>query len=343
MFGTAGKQRLFPLDLQSPGHYEITFSYLRKMGGVLGGFLAGLKGGVTGAPVETHNLPTEVHVNRSPQARRLPGAVQIDPTAEPTEAEEGLVPKMFRERREAARQGHLVGLWEPTDGTGLSFLFTKDGGMFRSDGFGTKYRWLPEDRVELYDDECEQTVQFQVLSLSPLELILKTDGQAGHFKRGVTITEAEMRRRREAADKALKEMGRTAAKVAGGAAAVLALGGLAVLCGVGALASLDSPGGGLAGDSGLDAASGREQSAGSAAGSQSGSQRSQVRMRQAAALVGARIVSQDGSTVVFKKVCERCGNVEPGTTSMSIGSGITSAAFQCSKCRNMQPYQIQFS
>jgi len=181
------------------------------------------------------------------------------------------------------------------------------------------------------------------LSLSPLELILKTDGQAGHFKRGVTITEAEMRRRREAADKALKEMGRTAAKVAGGAAAVLALGGLAVLCGVGALASLDSPGGGLAGDSGLDAASGREQSAGSAAGSQSGSQRSQVRMRQAAALVGARIVSQDGSTVVFKKVCERCGNVEPGTTSMSIGSGITSAAFQCSKCRNMQPYQIQFS
>ncbi len=47
--------------------------------------------------------------------------------------------------------------------------------------------------------------------------------------------------------------------------------------------------------------------------------------------------------MVFKKVCERCGNVEPGTTSQTMGSGILSSAFQPSKCRNMQPYQIQFS
>ncbi len=240
MFGTAGKQRSFPLDLQSPGHYEINFSYPRKMGGVLGGFLAGLKGGVTGASVETHNLPTEVQVNHSPQARRLPGAVQIDPTAEPTEAEEGLVPKMLRQRREAARQALLHGLWEPVTGQALSFMFTKDGAMLRGDGFATKFRWVGDDKLELYADDTDKTAQFTVLSLGEFELILKTGEQSGHFKRGVTITEAELRRRNEEARKRAKEAAENFKNVAFGVASVLAAGGFAVLCGGVAVAAMGS-------------------------------------------------------------------------------------------------------
>lgn len=139
------------------------------------------------------------------------------------------------------RRGHLHGLWEPVDQEGQSFLFTKDGGMYRSDGFGAKYRWAADDKLELYEEGCEQTVQFTLLSLSELEMILKTGGQSCHFKRSQTITEAEMCRRREAALQALASAGRVAANVAGGvakvavgAAAVLAVGGFAVLCGAAA-------------------------------------------------------------------------------------------------------------
>ena len=241
VFGTAGKQRSFPLDLQRPGHYDITFSYPRKVGGVLGGFLAGIKGGVAGASVETHNLPTEVQVNHSPQARRLPGAVQIDPNAEPTEAEEGLVPKMLRERKEAARQALLHGLWEPVSGQALSFMFTKDGAMLRGDGFATKFRWVADDKIELYADDTDKTAQFTILSLGQFEMILKAGEQSGHFKKGVTITEAELRRRNEEARKRAKEAAENVKNVAFGVASVLGAGGFAVLCGGVALAAAASP------------------------------------------------------------------------------------------------------
>jgi hypothetical protein len=249
VLGTAGKQRAFPLDLQRPGHYDITFSYPRKMGGVLGGFLAGLKGGATGASVETHNLPTEVQVNHSPQARRLPGAVQIDPNAEPTEAEEGLVPKMLRERKEAARQALLHGLWEPVTGQALSFMFTKDGAMLRGDGFATKFRWVADDKIELYADDTDKTAQFTILSLGQFEMILKAGEQSGHFKKGVTITEAELRRRQEEARKRAKETAENFKNVAFGVASVLATGGFAVLCGAAAVGMAGGVGDGGGGGS----------------------------------------------------------------------------------------------
>ncbi len=142
------------------------------------------------------------------------------------------------------RRGHLHGLWEPVDREGQSFLFTKDGGMYRSDGFGAEYRWAADDKLELYEDGCEQTVQFTLLSLSELEMILKTGGQSCHFKRCDTITEAEMARRRDAAFRALGNVVGGVSKVAFGAAAVLAAGGFAVLCGAAAVAATGSNGGG---------------------------------------------------------------------------------------------------
>lgn len=143
------------------------------------------------------------------------------------------------------RRGHLHGLWEPVDREGQSFLFTKDGGMYRSDGFGAKYRWTTDDKLELYEDGCEQTVTFLILSLSELEMILKTAGQSCHFKRCETITEAEIARRREAALRALGKIAGGVGKVALGAAGILAAGGFAVLCGAGAIAAAGSSGPGV--------------------------------------------------------------------------------------------------
>jgi hypothetical protein len=140
------------------------------------------------------------------------------------------------------RRAHLHGLWEPVDREGQSFLFTKDGGMYRSDGFGAKYRWAADGKLELYEDGCEPTVQFALLSLSELEMILKTGGQSCHFRRCDTISEAEMARRREAAFRMLGNVVGGVSKVALGAAAVLAAGGFAVLCGAGALAAAGSSG-----------------------------------------------------------------------------------------------------
>ena len=93
--------------------------------------------------------------------------------------------KQLHQRAKARqRQRMLCGLWEPVDRAGQSFLFTTDGGMIRSDGLGTKFRWLANDKVEIYEDECEQTIQFTLLSLSEHELILKTDGQARPLQAG---------------------------------------------------------------------------------------------------------------------------------------------------------------
>jgi hypothetical protein len=251
MFGTAGKQRSFRLDLQRPGHYEVMFSY--RQGGVRpGGWLAVRKEVMTRG-AELMNLPTEIQINHAPHTHRVPGAVLIDPNAGSTEAEEGLVPKMLRERREAARQALLHGLWEPVVGQSLSFMFTKDGAMLRGDGFATKYRWVADDKIELYADDTDKTAQFTVLSRGEFELILKVGEQSGHFKKGVTITEAELSRRREEARKRAKEAYKN---VAIGVAAVLAVGGLAVLCGAAAVGVAGAAGeGGCASGAGASGAS----------------------------------------------------------------------------------------
>jgi hypothetical protein len=253
-----------------------------------------------------------------------------------------------KEAEEASRWENLHGRWEPIDGQGAALQFTEDGALIRQDGLIAKYRIRPGDLIELYADDSPTTIQFKVMSLSEHELALTADGQGKHYIRGKTHTEEVHRQQWEAYKGALKGVGRTAANVAGGAAlavGALAFLGLAAAVGVGAAAG--AAGGSGGGGGGGGGAGSPSPSSGGGRGPSGGSHSdagpaSQGRVRQAAALVGARIISQDGSTVVFKKVCERCGNVEPGTTSMAIGSGITSAAFQCSKCRNMQPYQIQF-
>jgi hypothetical protein len=129
----------------------------------------------------------------------------------------GTIWAINRQKREM-----LHGLWEPISGDGVYFQFTKDGALVRGDGVATRYRWLANDKIELYTDDASPKVEIEVLSLSKMELVVRANGQGGHFKKGVTVTE-----------QASREAWAKAGAIAGGAA-MLALGGLAVLGGMAA-------------------------------------------------------------------------------------------------------------
>lgn len=49
------------------------------------------------------------------------------------------------------------------------------------------------------------------------------------------------------------------------------------------------------------------------------------------------------STFTYKKKCESCGYVEPGTISTSGSSGTMSTYFMCPKCKKNQKVQIESS
>lgn len=141
------------------------------------------------------------------------------------------------------RKKSIVGLWQAVNNSGLSFMFTKDGAMVRHDGLATTFRWLSKSRIELYADDCNDTVSFEILSLSEYELVLKTEAQSAHFQRGVSITEAGLAKLEADARKRRAEAAENFKNVAFGVAAVLAAGGFVILCGGLAVAAAGSGGG----------------------------------------------------------------------------------------------------
>ncbi len=61
-----------------------------------------------------------------------------------------------------------------------------------------------------------------------------------------------------------------------------------------------------------------------------------------AALCGSIIVKQDGSTrYSYKKKCDTCGYVFPGTTSTSNSSGTMSSGYRCPKCNTNGKIEIE--
>lgn len=59
------------------------------------------------------------------------------------------------------------------------------------------------------------------------------------------------------------------------------------------------------------------------------------------AVQGCVIVNQDGSAMhTYKKKCESCGNVVPGTVTQGKYDGKTQTSFNCSKCGNKQKIEI---
>lgn len=208
----AASGRTYPVTFDQPGHYLLTLT----------------PSNVRGLP------PSGVEVGLTAES---PQQLALAPVAE-EEPVEGAVQKGFAaigrgwsNMRESSRRSQLHGVWEAVDGEGEWFMFTRDGGMLRGDGFGAKFRWPDDDHVEVYEAGCAATARFQVLSLGKHELLLKAGTHTGHFKRGVSITEGEEQRLREEARRRLAETRQQVLGAVGTVAAVLAVGGLAVLCG----------------------------------------------------------------------------------------------------------------
>jgi len=61
----------------------------------------------------------------------------------------------------------------------------------------------------------------------------------------------------------------------------------------------------------------------------------------AVALRGAVVVSQDGTSVQYRKKCSKCGHEDASKNRMPIRNGITRVNFFCPKCRKMLPVEIQ--
>jgi hypothetical protein len=68
-----------------------------------------------------------------------------------------------------------------------------------------------------------------------------------------------------------------------------------------------------------------------------------VRKLRATAVRGASIVSQDGTSVYFRKKCTECGTEETGRSRLPIRPGVTRTTYFCRKCRKLRPVEIQAS
>ncbi len=70
---------------------------------------------------------------------------------------------------------------------------------------------------------------------------------------------------------------------------------------------------------------------------------SPVRKGRVTSIRGALVVSQDGSTVMYRKKCDHCGTPDNNTNRMPIRNGITRVTYFCKTCRKMRPVEIQGS
>lgn len=62
----------------------------------------------------------------------------------------------------------------------------------------------------------------------------------------------------------------------------------------------------------------------------------------ATVLQGAVIIEQKGNRVVYRRKCEKCGDVSRCDTSTQINTGSNySSQFTCMKCKNNQKIQIK--
>lgn len=87
--------------------------------------------------------------------------------------------------------------WEPIDGNSPALQFTEDGALIRFDGFAARYSLdgkSPNEIITIYVNDTEK-VELKVLSLEHDEMVLAGDGGSCHYKRGVSISDAEAKRR----------------------------------------------------------------------------------------------------------------------------------------------------
>lgn len=130
--------------------------------------------------------------------------------------------------------------WEPVDGNGPAIQFTEDGAMIRFDGFAARYTLSGQhpDEVVTIQVNDKESIALKVLSLSRDEMVLTGEGGSVHYKRGVSISAAEAKKRSDAYHAKLKAVGKGVLLTVGAIGA-----GIAVL-GVAAAAGASASGGG---------------------------------------------------------------------------------------------------
>lgn len=142
------------------------------------------------------------------------------------------------EDKHRRRLGLLQEKWEPINGDGPAIQFTDDigngdvGAYIRFDGFAARYSLStkpPFDTITIrYGQE---TISLTILSLERDELVLNGDGVNVHYKRGVSISAAEARRRADAFNDKVKTVGKAALVTAGAIGAGIAVLGMAAVAG----------------------------------------------------------------------------------------------------------------
>lgn len=128
----------------------------------------------------------------------------------------------------------LTQKWEPVEGNVPAIQFTKDGAVIRFDGFAARYTFSGEEPNEVITIHVENTTtELKVLSLSREEMVLNGEGGSVHYKRGVSISAAEAKRRSDAFNEKMKAVGKGALLTVGAIGAGIAILGVAAAAGAG--------------------------------------------------------------------------------------------------------------
>lgn len=127
------------------------------------------------------------------------------------------------------RRDLLTEKWEPVDGNGPAIQFTDDGAIIRFDGFAARYTFSGEEPNEVITIHVNDTdtIELKVLSLSRDEMVLTGEGGSVHYKRGVSISAAEAKKRADAFNDKLKTVGKAALATVGVIGAGIAVLGVA--------------------------------------------------------------------------------------------------------------------
>lgn len=138
------------------------------------------------------------------------------------------------EEKRDRRLSRLQEKWEPVSGEGPAIQFTDDkgkadeGAYIRFDGFAARYSLSKETPFDIITIHCgEQTVSLKILSLERDELVLGGEGGSVHYKRGVSISAAEAKKRADAFNEKLKTVGKAALVTVGVVGAGIAVLGVA--------------------------------------------------------------------------------------------------------------------
>ena len=124
--------------------------------------------------------------------------------------------------------------WEPVTGDGPAIQFTDDegqgdaGAYIRFDGFAARYALVakpPFDTVVIRVGTDQITLK--IVSLERDELVLGGEGGSVHYKRGVSISAAEAKKRADAFNDKLKTVGKAALATVGVIGAGIAVLGVA--------------------------------------------------------------------------------------------------------------------